>query len=309
MFLRKAALLLTEINRNVTFTLNSYYAELKAILGNKHLWQSNAVLSKFAKYWFFFVLPGLLAALPAGMANYRLVFSEEFNNLDFGTAQGGSLSAAHTWYEGVWFSRQHAPRDHFKISNSTLSLVWNRGQLQPDTTISSFTRHNPHYHAWRYGYFEARLKWQPEEGAWPALWLIPVQAAADDILRESGEIDIFEGQGSEPRTFFGTIHRWNGSQQLASSSPHNRFALPPKTDFSEFHTYGLLWVPGRVTWYFDDVPLHSETTYNIFDKQDYGLVIGMQEGSNWKSGNMSGVTAVSMTLTVDWVRVWQLHSK
>jgi beta-glucanase (GH16 family) len=149
------------------------------------------------------------------------------------------------------------------------------------------------------------MKWQPVVGAWPAFWLIPVQAATNEGQRESGEIDIFEGQGSQPRMFFGTIHRWSSSHQLESNSPHNRFRLPPATDFAEFHTYGLLWVPGRVTWYFDGVPLHSEQTYEIFDRQDYFLVIGMQEGVDWKEGDQTGVTAQSLRLTVDWVRVWQ----
>lgn len=237
------------------------------------------------------------------------MFSDEFNTLDLGTEEDGSSQNPHTWYEGVWFSKQHTPRSRFLVENSYLSLLWKRGQSLPESTISTFARNNPHYHAWRYGYFEARLRWRPEAGAWPAVWLIPVQAAQSAAPQESGEIDIFEGQGTEPHTFFGTIHRWKGSQQLESNSAHNHFPLPAQTNFSEFHTYGLLWVPGKVTWYFDGVPLHSEATYDVFDRQDYFLVVGMQEGSDWKSGNLSGVTAQSLALTVDWIRVWQLHSK
>ena len=148
------------------------------------------------------------------------------------------------------------------------------------------------------------MKWQPEQGAWPAVWLIPVQAAADGP-HESGEIDIFEGQGSQPRTFFATIHHWYGSHDLENSSLRNHFPLPPETDFREFHTYGLLWVPGRMTWYFDGLPLHSEPTFEIFDKQDYYLILSMQEGSNWKEGDLTGVSAQRLSLSVDWVRVWQ----
>jgi hypothetical protein len=251
------------------------------------------------------------ASAPAPpIPQYALAFSEEFNTLDLGTAEDGSLSRPHTWYEGVWFNKHHAPRDRFATAESTVSLIWKRGQNQPDSSISTFARHNPHYQAWRYGYFETRMKWKPQIGAWPAVWLIPLQATVDNAPHQSGEIDIFEGQGSEPHTFYGTIHEWNGSHQVASSSSHNRFAIPSRTNFAEFHTYGLLWVPGRVTWYFDGVPLHSEATYEIFDKQDYFLVLSMQEGNDWQEGNLDGVTAQTLTLTVDWVRVWQqLHSK
>jgi len=247
----------------------------------------------------------VLAGPPNQAAHYRLVFADEFDTLDFGTGVDRSYAQPHKWYEGVWFSHRHAPRECFSIADSTLSLVWKRGQLQPDSSISTFTRDNPRYHAWRYGYFEARMKWQPIEGAWPAFWLIPVQAAMGDSPIEAGEIDIFEGQGTEPRTFFGTIHRWKGSHELDSTSRHNRFPLPPQADFASYHTYGLLWVPGRVTWYFDGTALHSEPTYRIFDHQDYFLILGMQEGSDWKAGDLNGVSAQSLTLTVDWVRVWQ----
>jgi len=264
----------------------------------------------FAWYWAYSTIsPSLFAAPPLTKSGkYQIVFSDEFNSLDLGFEDQRPPTEPHTWYEGVWFSKHHAPRKEFVITNSTLSLIWKRGQLQPDSSISTFSRRSPHYHAWRYGYFETRMKWLPLEGAWPAVWLIPVQAAMDDKPHESGEIDIFEGQGSEPHTFFGTIHHWNGDRQLANSSPNNHFPLPANTDFSQFHTYGLCWEPGRVTWYFDDRPLHSETTYDILDRQDYCLILGMQEGSDWKSGDLTGVTAETLTLTIDWVRVWQLHS-
>jgi hypothetical protein len=234
------------------------------------------------------------------LRNYHLVFADEFNTLDLGTGNGFVISKPFRWYEGVWFSRQHAPLDRFSAANSELTLAWKRGQKQPDSSISTFSRNSRYYHAWRYGYFEARMKWNPVPGAWPAFWLIPVPPAP-----ESGELDIFEGQGNEPHTFFGTIHRWKGSRELASSSKRNRLPIPLDADFATYHTYGLLWVPGRVTWYFDGVPLHSERTYEIFDKQNYLMILGIQEGVNWKSGDLTGVDAQVLTLTVDWVRVWQ----
>jgi hypothetical protein len=248
----------------------------------------------------------LLAAPPNQAARYRLIFADEFDTLDLGTSIDRSSAQPHKWYEGVWFSHGHAPRERFSIADSALSLVWKRGQPQPDSSISTFTRDNPHYHAWRYGYFEARMKWQPGAGAWPAFWLIPVHAAMNgEAPQEAGEIDIFEGQGTEPHTFFGTLHRWKGSLELDSTSRHNRFPLPPQADFARYHTYGLLWAPGRVTWYFDDIALHSEPTYPIFDRQDYCLILSMQAGSDWKSGDLRAVAGQSLQLTVDWVRVWQ----
>ena len=54
-----------------------------------------------------------------------------------------------------------------------------------------------------------RAKWDVVKGAWPALWLIPVQDAAGQALyagvRNTGELDIFEGSGAAPHTYFGTL--------------------------------------------------------------------------------------------------------
>ena len=240
---------------------------------------------------------------PPQAQGYKLLFADEFDGFDISPNGRG----VHAWYEGVWFNRQHASRTNISAANSVLSLKWERGQPATDTSITTLSRDLRSYAAWRYGYFEARMRWDVVKGAWPAFWLIPVQdATGHDFYngsRESGEIDIFEGQGDHPHTFYGTVHDWVNLHDQASRN--NAFALPGNLDFSQFHVYGLLWTPGQVTWYLDNQPLHSETTPAIFDRQDFFLVLGMQEGEDWSAGSLSGETAASMTLTVDWVRVWQ----
>lgn len=242
-------------------------------------------------------------ATPPPASGYRLVFADDFQRLDLSPNGSG----AHTWHEGLWWSEKRAPRRNIAVSGSILSLRWERGQGTSDTSITTFSRDRRHFHAWRYGYFEARMRWQPVPGAWPAFWLLPVQDATGQNKlhgkKESGEIDIFEGLGDHPHTFFGTVHDWVGDHDSASQD--NEFRLSGDADLSAFHTYGLLWVPGKVTWYFDNRPLHTENTPAICDRQDFFLVLGMQEGVDWKQGDLSGVNASSMTLYVDWVRVWQ----
>ena len=242
------------------------------------------------------------AAPPQAQA-YNLVFADEFDTFDLSPDGRG----VHAWYEGVWFNHQHPPRQNISAANSILGLKWERGQGSIDTSISTLSPHKRNYAAWRYGYFEARLRWDVVKGAWPAFWLIPVEdATGQDIYKgtkESGEIDIFEGQGDQPHVFYGTVHDWVNLHDHANRN--NAFALPGNVDLSQFHTYGLLWTPGNVIWYLDNQPLHSERTPAIFDRQDFFLVLSMQEGEDWKAGNLSGVTASSMRLSVDWVRVWQ----
>jgi hypothetical protein len=240
---------------------------------------------------------------PPPASGYSLVFADEFDALDL--ARDGATSR--TWYEGVWFNHKHAPLSNIHVDSSVLNLDWTAGQDSADTSITTLRGDKQITNAWRYGYFEGRMKWMPVLGAWPAFWLIPVQDANGTAIyngtKESGEIDIFEGQGDHPHTFYGTVHDWVNLRDSASRD--NAFPLPMRADFSEFHTYGLLWTPGKVTWYFDHIALHSEPTPAILDKQDFFMILGMQEGVNWKYGQLAGVTASKLTLSVDWVRVWQ----
>jgi hypothetical protein len=240
---------------------------------------------------------------PPQVPGYKVVFQEEFDRVDVSPSGLGSYS----WYVNVWFNHKRPPMENISASGSALSLVWRDSQESSDTSITTMSHDGHHAHAWHYGYFEARLRWDVVKGAWPAFWLIPVEGGSDasKSAKETGELDVFEGQGDHPTTFYGTIHDWVDGKRVASTSNSNSFQLPAGTDLSAYHTYGLLWEPGKVTWYFDNQPLHSETTYPIFDKQHYYLILGMQEGANWRAGDRTGVTAHSMTMNVDWVRVWQ----
>lgn len=244
-----------------------------------------------------------VSSLQAPEKGYTLVFDDEFLMLDLSPNGSGM----HSWYEGVWFNQKHAPLSNIHVDSSVLHLDWTRDQDSHDTSIITFSKDKQTSMAWRYGYFEARMRWTPVQGAWPAFWLIPVQDAQGSNVyggvKESGEIDIFEGQGNHSHTFYGTIHDWVNHRD--SASRNNSFSLPDTVKFSNFHVYSLMWTPGKVTWYFDNVALHSEATPHIFDSQDFFMVVGMQEGVNWKFGDLSEVSVSKLTLDVDWVRVWQ----
>jgi beta-glucanase (GH16 family) len=241
---------------------------------------------------------------PAQASGYSLAFDDEFNTADI-SPNGSGL---YTWYPGVWFFHTPAPPANFIESTGQLQLVWTSNQAFPETSIETLSANKLQATTFRYGYFEARMKWDPVTGAWPAFWMISIQDATGQNyyngVKEAGELDIFEGQGAQPSTFTGTIHDLvNNTQGI--SNRNNTYHLPANNDFSQFHIYGMLWQPGTVTWYYDNQPLMSAPTPAIFDKQDYFMILGMQEGANWQFGNLTGVTASQMALTVDWVRVWQ----
>lgn len=87
------------------------------------------------------------------------------------------------------------------------------------------------------GDFEARMRWTPETGAWPAVWMYEAPYVIGTTQRGC-ELGIFEGQGREP-TYFATSHGWTGSNDRMNEG--NR--VPVSVDVREYHTDGLLWTP------------------------------------------------------------------
>jgi hypothetical protein len=234
---------------------------------------------------------------PPQASGYKLMFSDDFNSLSLSPNGLGTFN----WYNPGMFWESPAPYSNISASNSTLGLLWKNGQGTSDTSIATAAKDGSSSHSWRYGYFEVRMRWDTVTGAWPAIWLIPTQGITCGGC-EQGELDIFEGQGVTPTVFTGTIHDWNSPTGHHSSGKNFNLG---SVDLSQYHTYGVLWVPGQVTWYFDNQALYSFPTYSVFDQQNYYLIIGSQEGANWSYGNLSGVTASQMGVNVDWARVWQ----
>lgn len=238
---------------------------------------------------------------PPQASGYTLSFQDDFRSFDVGSINSGP----HTWYDG-WRSSNDIliPGASISMANSVLSLDWQRGQTLPDTSITSFNLSAGEGAAFRYGYYEARMKWDVVPGAWPAFWLLAtIDPGANS---EWGEIDIFEGQGAQPNEYFGTVNDWKATNGVVSvSSNKNDQTLLENTDFAQWHTYGVLWEPGTVTWYFDDQPIITAATPGVLDEEYVKIILGSQEGASWKYGNLTGVTPNGINLSVDWVRVRQ----
>jgi virginiamycin B lyase len=268
----------------------------------------NCVLRVFAVSFVSAVaaLAGVPPTAPPQANGYNLVFNEDFSAFDLSSNGYGT----HQWYPGIYFdSPLPLPGaisvGESSVSNSTLNLQWSRSSGQTNTSIEGCAYQAGNCNTYRYGYFEARMKWDVTTGAWPAFWLVTEQSVWGQRL--VGELDIFEGQGNDPTHVYGTINEWNGPNDLVyTNSPvSNRFQVPAGESLSGWHTYGLLWVPGKVTWYFDNNELGYAATPSIFDQQDFFIILGSQEGNDWSMGNLTGVSANSINLSVDWVHVFQ----
>lgn len=233
---------------------------------------------------------------PAQAAGYKLVFKDDFDSLSLNKSQSAPYDDS-TWFQGFPWDLDSNPGT-FTIADSILTISSGKGD---GTQLNSISRDNKFGHAWTYGYFEARLKWNVIEGNFPAFWLFSSEHAVggdfENGVQHWCEIDIFEGQGHDPHTYYGTMHDWLNFN--SAQNGNNQYTVPG--DMNEYHTYGALWTPTQVTWYYDNTAVMSAPVPEICTRQKLELIIGAQRGG-WS--NAANTTAEVHT-TVDWVHVFQ----
>jgi beta-glucanase (GH16 family) len=163
--------------------------------------------------------------------------------------------------------------------------------------------------SFQYGRIEARIKIPAGAGVWPAFWML-----GDDIGQHPwpacGELDIMENIGKEPTKIHGSVHGTGFTGTPLSTITQ----LATGEDFAAaFHTYGLIWSPGKVQYYVDD-PEHPYATYTRadlpagavwpFDDGRYFFLLNLAMGGDWP-GPTTAATPSTEEMLVDYVRVYQ----
>ena len=156
----------------------------------------------------------------------------------------------------------------------------------------------------QYGYFEARVQFQTQEGWWPGFWLMSNtvadpdrgKAIVDDTARNGTEIDIFEYLRIRGDQIQHAIH-WNGYGKSHKSAGHH---APAPGLTTGFHTIGCEWTPDRYTFYVDGRQTY-EIRQAISHVPEYVILSG--EVSSWP-GQISRAELPDVVIW-DYVRVWQ----
>lgn len=201
-------------------------------------------------------------------SNLTQTFSDDFNALSLHSGSTGTWDAKAPYApvsgstltgnnELEWYvNPAYAPTaslNPFSVSNGILTITakdtptalkplvngynYTSGMLN---TYSTFSQ--------TYGYFEMRADMPSDKGVWPAFWLLP----------ESGkwppELDVVEMIGQDTHSIQTTVHS-------AATGTHTKVGSVnqvPSTD--GFHTYGVLWQPDTITWYFDNTAIFQAAT-------------------------------------------------
>ena len=258
--------------------------------------------------------------VPIAGRGYHLVFRDRFDRLD------RSVWDDHIWYDGPpkpsWKGFQSVEDGVLHLRTSR-KFVWNGTSCsgdQPDNCnwpINTITTLKSR--SFRQGYFEARMRWTGAPGAWPGFWLISNRHAANEAwpsvnpycgehglpsaLCLSAELDVFEGQGSTPDVFYGTLHRNSSGDYGVADRQNASNEHPVDVDLAAgWHMYSALWTASSITWYLDGRPLMSAPTYDSTNQPMF-LVLSMWVGGWTRDPGAS--TPDVLETEVDEVSVWQ----
>ena len=164
-----------------------------------------------------------------------------------------------------------------------------------------------------YGKVEARISMPSGQGTWPAFWMMPNDNVYGGWPR-SGEIDIVEHVGSDPRMVSYAYHAKNHNTQNGTNWGKRTYHDDVE---GSFHVYGLMWEED----YLDGCPAliftfdGDTTSFRVkeenwdwqdwpFDK-DFYLILNLAMGGTWGGTIDDAIFEHPVEMKVDWVRVYQ----
>ena len=274
--------------------------------------------------WFFCAV-AFLGVLGAGAKadnpnpDWELVFQDEFSSSSFA---GKKLKWGQKWNK-IDYASRHAPdwRKHQSRDDALVvpgkekktNFLRLKGVYGKFNNVISQTGRKEGFacggiftdktFSFRYGYVEVRARFDCAKGVWPAIWLLPRSGGWPN----GGEIDIMEHVNHENHVWQ-TIHllRNSGSGDASTTVKPQ----PVIQDVSAWHTYGVEWAPGRITFYVDGKKTGSFTpdgfTHWPFDREvEFYLLIDQQIGGGWPGqADPAQLKAKSANFDIDYVRVY-----
>jgi hypothetical protein len=237
------------------------------------------------------------------LQGYKLTFDDEFNTLNAGLpgTPGITWETEPFWGGDPSGGAQGAlnptppgqPGSLYSVSNGVLDMhVGSNSVPYLDTNPNGV----PGGFSQQYGYFEMNAKLVAGTGFADAFWMMPNSGPWPP------EIDIEEHHGSSPNEADFTNH---GDQNGTGATTEflDDYNLP---DLSQgFHTYGLMWTPTTLTWYFDGQAMYSGPTNAQTEQQAFNMILSAyaNQQATWLPAVTPGTSA---DMYVNWVHAYSI---
>ena len=254
-------------------------------------------------------------AQDAGLAGYRLVWSDEFDIEGLPDPTRWTYDVERNregWYnnELQYYSAERA--ENARVEGGRLIIEARLESLDPAnapdwggqgfTSARLVTRQRA---SWTYGFFEVRAKVPCGLGTWPAAWLLPV---AEVEWPAGGEIDILEHVGHNAGVVHGTVHTTRYNHRRGSERGGRKRVADA---CGAFHRYQVRWTPEAISFGVDDTSYYAFRNDGRGDPetwpfdQPFYAILNLAVGGDWGGAEGIDRRAFPQVLEVDYVRVFQ----
>lgn len=248
--------------------------------------------------------PALLPPKTLDLTGYHLTLDESFTQMSVSDSKTNDGSR---WYAknkdccmsttdgtSTEMAGVSSPRNPFSlIPGGGLNIRLQRSSKSWTSGILTSVDSSGKGFSQQYGYFEMKAKFPRGESTWPAFWLL--NTASKKGRAPEAEIDVVEyiAHLRDANYITTTLHDW--SNRTAPAASHHQVPLPT----SGFHTYGMMWTPATMTFYFDSSVTMRCPTPSIM-KQPFYLLVDLGIGSGWPTEN----TPHTNDLQVQYIRAY-----
>lgn len=266
------------------------------------------------------VLVCALSFLPAAAADWKLVWSDEFNrpglpNPDRWVYETGFVRNQEAQFYTEKRSENarvekgkliiEARRENWPNPNyAANSKRWSESRERAEYTSASLTTEGKA--AWSHGKVAVRAKLPGGKGTWPAIWMLGVNRR-EAGWPKCGEIDIMEHVGFDPAFVHANIHteKYNHAKKTNKGDK-----IELKDVDRKFHVYSVEWDSSEMKFAVDDKVYFTYANEKTgvaawpFDQPFY-LILNVAIGGSW--GGREGIDAAAFPrrMEVDWVRIYQ----
>lgn len=160
--------------------------------------------------------------------------------------------------------------------------------------------------SWLYGRVDVRAKLPKGKGVWPAIWML-AESSPYGGWPGSGEIDIMENVGFEPRIVHGTVHTEAFNHTIRTASGSSMTVSDPAANW---HVYSLEWGPESLFIGVDGVRYHEFGNLHTWQAwpfdQPFHLLLNLAVGGQWGGAQGIDTAIFPQEFRVDWVRVYKV---
>ncbi len=234
-----------------------------------------------------------------------LAFEDEFEG-----AAGTRPSAANWGYDiGTDWGNAQLEYDTDRTSNVSLDgnghlAIVARQESYEGRAYTSARITTKGKQEFQFGRIEARIKLPAGQGIWPAFWMLG--GTIDAVgWPQTGEIDIMEYRGQEPRKVLATVHGpgYSGGQGVTRT-----YELQQARFDDDFHVFSVEWSASKLDFRVDGALFHSVDPGDVNGEwvftHPFFIILNVAVGGTFV-GAPNAQTVFPQTMLVDWVRVYE----